>query len=113
MSFPLDMNPEKTENLASIYGVKERKRLAAVRESNALIGVAVTASKAREKQERKRLAALHRRNTDLRSEAEDHALTTAYRYRASTTATILFIFCIVVLLLYSICSIAKTKKSNM
>ncbi len=84
--------------------------MAAVSESNALIGVAVTASKAREKQERKRLAALHSRNAELLSEAEDQAIATAYR--APTNATILFIFCIVVLLLYSICSIAKTKKSN-
>jgi hypothetical protein len=99
------MNPSKAENIASIYGIKERKRLAAVKQSNALIGDAVAASKLHAKQERIRLAAVHTRNAQLLAEADDLAIKAACR--ASTTATILFVFCIVVLLLYTICSIAK------
>jgi hypothetical protein len=99
------MNTTKAENIASIYGLKERKRLAAVAETYALIGVAVAASKLKAKQERIRLAAVHTRNEQLLAEAEDMAITAACR--ASTTATILFVFCIVVLLLYTICSIIK------
>ncbi len=79
--------------------------MASVKESNALIGVAVAASKSNEKQERKRLTAVHRRNAQLLAEAEDQAIKSAYR--ASSNATILFFFCILVLLLYTICSIAK------
>jgi hypothetical protein len=59
LSDPIDMNPKKADNVAYVYGLKERKRLAAVKESNAFIGVAVAASKANEKQERKRLVAEH------------------------------------------------------
>jgi hypothetical protein len=102
------MNPKKADNIAYIYGLKERKRLVAVKESNVLIGVAVAASKANEKEERKRLAAVHiegTRNCCLRLRIRQSAIKTAYR--ASTNATILFVFCILVLLLYTICSIAK------
>ena len=88
------MNPTKADNITSVYGLKERKRLAAVAQSNKFIAAAVEASKLRAKQERIRLA-----------EAEDMAITAACR--ASTTATILFVFCIVVLLLYTYCSIIK------
>ena len=35
------MSPTKADNIASVYGLKERKRLAAVAQSNTLIGVAV------------------------------------------------------------------------
>ena len=99
------MNPTKADNIASIYGLKERKRLVAVAQSNTLIGDAVAASKLRAKQERKRAAAVHTRNAQLLTEAEDLAIKAACR--ASTTATILFVFCIVVLLLYTICSIIE------
>ena len=99
------MNTTKADNLASIYGLKERKRLAAVAQSNTLIGDAVEASKLHAKQERKRVAAVHTRNAQLLAEAEDLAIKAACR--SSTTATILFVFCIVVLLLYTICSIIK------
>jgi hypothetical protein len=99
------MNTTKADNIASIYGLKERKRLAAVAQSNTLIGVAVAASKLHAQQERKRLAAVHTRNAQLLAETEDLALKVACR--ASTTATILFVFCIVVLLLYTICSVVK------
>ena len=95
------MNPTKADNIASIYGRKERKRLAAVAQSNTLIGDAVEATKLHAKQERKRVAAVHTRNAQLLAEAEDLAIKTACR--ASTTATIL----VVVLLLYTICSIIK------
>ncbi len=40
-----DVNPTKADNIASIYGRKERKRLAAVAQSNTLIGDAVEATK--------------------------------------------------------------------
>ena len=103
------MNRTKADNIASIYGLKERKRLAAVVESNTFIGDAVEALKLHAKQERKRVAAVHKRNAQLLAEAEDLAMKEACR--ASTTATILFVFCIVVLLLYTICSIMK--KCNM
>ncbi len=99
------MNPTKADNIASVYGLKERKRLAAVAQNSTLIGVAVEASKLHDKQERIRLAAVHIRNAQLLAEAEDMAIIAACR--ASTTSTILFVFCIVVLLLYTICSIIK------
>jgi hypothetical protein len=99
------MNRTKADNIASIYGLKERKRLAAVAESNTFIGDAVKALKLNAKQERKRVEAVHTRNAQLLAEAEDLAIKAACR--ASTTATILFVFCIVVLLLYTICSIIK------
>ena len=95
------MNPTKADNIASIYGLKERKRLAAVAQSNTLIGVAVAASKLQAKQERIRMAAVHTGNAQLLAEAEDLAIITACR--ASLTGTIL----VVVLLLYTICSIIK------
>jgi hypothetical protein len=99
------MNTTKADNIASIYGLKERKRLAVVAQSNTLIGVAVAASKLQAKQERIRMAAVHTGNAQLLAEAEDLAIKKACR--ASTTATILFVFCIVMLLLYTICSIVK------
>jgi hypothetical protein len=99
------MDTTKAENIASIYGLKERKRLAAVAQSNTLIGVAVAASKLQAKQERICLAAVHTRNAQLLAEAEDLAIKAACS--ASTTATILFVFCIVVLLLYTISSIVN------
>ena len=102
------MNRTKADNIASIYGLKERKRLAAVAESNTFIGDAVEAFKLHAKQERIRKAAVHSRNALLLAEAEDLAIKEACR--ASTTATILFVFCIVVLLLYTICSIIKNCK---
>ncbi len=95
------MNPTKADNIASIYGRKERRRLAAVAQSNTLIGDAVEATKLLQKQERKRVAAVHTRNAQLLAEAKDLAIKTACR--ASTTATIL----VVVLLLFTICSIIK------
>ena len=97
------MNTTKAENIASIYGLKERKRLAAVAQSNTFIGDAVEASKLHAKQERKRVTAVHRhrRNAQLVAEAEDLAIKTACR--ASLTGT----FLVVVLLLYTICSIIK------
>ena len=102
------MNPTKADNIASIYGLKERKRLAAVAESNTFIADAVEALQIKAKQERKRVEAVHTRNALLLAEAEDLAIKEACR--ASTTATILFVFCIVVLLLYTICSIIKNCK---
>ena len=99
------MKRTKADNIASIYGLKERKRLAAVAESNSFIGDAVEALKLHAKKERKRVAAVHSRNAKLLAEAEDLAIKEACR--ASTTATILFVFCIVVLLLYTFCSIIK------
>jgi hypothetical protein len=45
------MNRTKADNIASIYGLKERKRLAAVVESNTFIGDAVEAFKLHAKQE--------------------------------------------------------------
>ena len=95
------MNPTKADNIASIYGLKARKRLAAVAESNTIIEDAVEASKFLAKQERKRVTAVHNRNAQLVAEAEDLAIKTACR--ASLTGTIL----VVVLLLYTICSIIK------
>ncbi len=59
------MNHTKADNLASIYGLKARKRLAAVAESNTIIGDAVEASKSHAKQERKRVTAVHTRNAQL------------------------------------------------
>ncbi len=99
------MNRTKADNIASIYGLKEHKRLAAVADSNTFIGDAVKALKLHAKQERKRVEAVHTRNAQLLAEAEDLAIKAACR--ASTTATILFVFCIVVLLLYTICSSIK------
>jgi hypothetical protein len=95
------MNHTKADNIASIYGLKARKRLAAVAQSNTLIGDAVEASKLHAKQERKRATAVHTRNAQLVAEAEDLAIKTACR--ASITASIL----VVVLLLYTICFIIK------
>ncbi len=46
------MNTTKADNIASIYGLKERKRLASVAQSNTSIGVAVAASKLHAKEER-------------------------------------------------------------
>ncbi len=97
------MNTTKADNIASIYGLKERKRLAAVKRSNIFIEAAVAASKLQAKQERKRMTAVHTRNAQLLAEAEDLAVKAACR--SSTTATILFVFGIVVLLLYTISSI--------
>jgi hypothetical protein len=99
------MNTTKADNIASIYGLKDCKRLAAVAKSNTFIGVAVAASKLKAKQERIRMAAVHTRNAQLLAESEDLVIKEACR--ASTTATIMFVFCIVVLLLYTICSIVK------
>ena len=97
------MKRTKADNIASIYGLKERKRLASVAESNKFIRDAVEASKLHAKQERIRVAAVHTRNAQLLAEAEDLAIKEACR--ASSTATILFVFGIVVLLLYTISSI--------
>ena len=102
------MNPTKADNIASIYGLKERKRLAAVAQSNKFIRDAVEASKLHAKQERIRVAAVHTRNAQLLAEAEDLAIKEACR--ACTTATILFVWGILVLLLYTICSIIKNCK---
>jgi hypothetical protein len=95
------MNQTKGDNIVSIYGLKAHKRLAAVAESNTFIRDAVEASKLQAKQERKRVTAVHNRNAQLVAEAEDLAIKTACR--ASLTGTIL----VVVLLLYTICSIIK------
>jgi hypothetical protein len=95
------MSQTKGENIVSIYGLKAHKRLAAVAESNTFITDAVAASKFLAKQERKRVTAVHARNALLVAEAEDLAIKTACR--ASLTGTIL----VVVLLLYTICSIIK------
>ena len=95
------MNQTKGDNIVSIYGLKAHKRLAAVAESNTFITDAVAASKFRDKQERKRVKAVHGRNALLVAEAEDLAIKTACR--AALTGTIL----VVVLLLYTICSIIK------
>ena len=95
------MNHTKADNIVSIYGLKAHKRLAAVAQSNTFIVDAVEASKFYAKQERKRVTAVHNRNAQLVAEAEDLAIKTACR--ASMTATIL----VVVLLLYTICSIIK------
>jgi hypothetical protein len=95
------MNQTKGDNIVSIYGLKAHKRLAAVAESNTFIRDAVEASKLQAKQERKRVTAVHNRNAQLVAEAEDLAIITACR--ASLTGTIL----VVVLLLYTICSIIK------
>jgi hypothetical protein len=93
------MNQTKGDNIVSIYGLKAHKRLAAVAESNTFITDAVAASKFRDKQERKRVTAVNGRNALLVAEAEDLAIKTACR--AALTGTIL----VVVLLLYTICSI--------
>ena len=93
------MNQTKAENMVSIYGLKAHKRLAAVAESNTYIRDAVEASNLQAKQERKRVTAVHTRNAQLVAEAADLAIKTAYR--ASITGT----FVVVVLLLYTICSI--------
>ena len=93
------MKQTKGDNIVSIYGLKAQKRLAAVAECNTFIRDAVEASKLRDKQERKRVTAVHTRNAQLVAEAEDLAIKTAYR--ASITGT----FLVVVLLLYTICSI--------
>ena len=82
--------------------------MAAVAQSNTYIGDAVEAMKLHAQQERKRVEAVHTRNALLLAEAEDLAIKAACR--ASTTATILFVFCIVVLLLYTICSVIKNCK---
>jgi hypothetical protein len=95
------MNQTKADNIVSIYGLKAHKRLAAVAESNTFITDAVAASKFRDKQERKRVTAVHGRNAILVAEAEDLAIKTACR--AALTGTIV----VVVLLLYTICSIIK------
>ena len=95
------MNQTKADNIVSIYGLKAHTRLAAVAESNTFIRDAVEASKLQAKQERKRVTAVHTRNAQLVAEAEDLAIKTACR--ASLTGTIL----VVVLLLYTICSIIK------
>ena len=95
------MNQTKGDNIVSIYGLKAHKRLAAVAESNTFITDAVAASKFRDKQERKRVTAVNGRNALLVAEAEDLAIKTACR--AALTGTIL----VVVLLLYTICSIIK------
>ncbi len=95
------MNHTKADNIVSIYGLKAHKRLAAVAQSKTYIGNAVEASKLHAKQERKRVIAVHTRNAQLVAEAEDLAIQTAWR--ASITGTIL----VVVLLLYTICSIIK------
>ena len=94
------MNQTKGDNIVSIYGLKAHKRLAAVAESNTFITDAVEASKLKAKQERKRVTAVHTRNAQLVAEAEDLAIKTACR-ASLTTGTIL----VVVLLLYTICSI--------
>ena len=95
------MNQTKADNIVSIYGLKAHKRLAAVAESNTFITDAVAASKFRDKQERKRVTAVNGRNALLVAEAEDLAIKTACR--AALTGTIV----VVVLLLYTICSIIK------
>ena len=95
------MSQTKGENIVSIYGLKAHKRLAAVAESNTFITDAVAASKFLAKQERKRVTAVHGRNAILVAEAEDLAIKTACR--AALTGT----FVVVVLLLYTICSIIK------
>jgi hypothetical protein len=95
------MNQTKGNNIVSIYGLKAQQRLAAVAQSNTFITEAVEASKFRAKQERKRVTAVHVRNALLVAEAEDLAIKTACR--AAVTGTIL----VVVLLLYTICSIIK------
>ena len=95
------MNQTKGNNIVSIYGLKAQQRLAAVAQSNTFITEAVAASKFRAKQERKRVTAVHVRNALLVAEAEDLAIKTACR--AALTGTIL----VVVLLLYTICSIIK------
>ena len=95
------MNQTKGDNIVAIYGLKAHKRLEAVAQGNTFITDAVAASKFRAKQERKRVTALHARNAQLVAEAEDLAIKTACR--ASLTGTIL----VVVLLLYTICSIIK------
>ena len=95
------MNDTRADNIVSIYGLKAHKRLAAVAQSNTFIGDAVEASKLHAKQERKRVTAVIATNAQLVAEAEDLAIKTACR--ASITATIL----VVVLLLYTICSIIK------
>ncbi len=95
------MNATKAENIVSIYGLKAHKRLAALAQSNTFITDAVLATKYHAKQEQKRLTAVHTRNAQLVAEAEDLAIKT--ECRASLTATIL----VVVLLLYTICSIIK------
>ena len=95
------MNHTKADNIVSIYGLKAHKRLTAVAQSNTFIVDAVEASKFYAKQERKRVTAVHGRNALLVAEAEDLAIKTACR--ASMTANIL----VVVLLLYTICSIVK------
>ena len=95
------MNDTKADNIVSIYGLKAHKRLAAVAQSNTFITDAVQASKFDAKQERKRVTAVHTRNAQLVAAAEDLAIKTACR--ASLTGT----FLVVVLLLYTICSIVK------
>jgi hypothetical protein len=95
------MNDTKADNIVSIYGLKAHKRLAAVAQTNTFITDAVEASKLHAKQERKRVTAVHTRNAQLVAEAEDLAIKTACR--ASLTGTIL----VLVLLLYTICSIIK------